>query len=427
MDANEFIDLLNNPAKVEAKSVEELKKLASDFPYSQPVQLLYAIRLSQSSEYLFNRQLGKTSLLTDDRSVLFDLFEREPDVPVEGEVFQQPEPVVLPTPPPSIPEPIKTEVTAEHESFPEDKIEEKEVQHEEVKQEAWPEAKAEEKTIPAPAPAKKLDLSGLSPSEKVKAILEENRRLREEFAGNKGKTEVEPVVEKPIEKEEPVVVPEPVEEEQSEVFEPVVEDVEEVPETISQVEAAVEPDPLLVPEESVFTIEEEKEEPVFSIEDEGESFEVSHEEEEIEPSATEALVEETRGDDGKSHSFSEWLSRLKKKDTEEEDIKEEQPSKSQLEEKLNLVDSFVEKLPELKKKSRLQKPLETKSSVNMNKLMEDSEEGSMVTETLAKVYVRQKHYDKAIKAYEIMKLKYPEKSTFFADQISEIKKLINSK
>lgn len=155
MDANEFIDLLNNPAKVEAKSVEELKKLASDFPYSQPVQLLYAIRLSQSSEYLFNRQLGKTSLLTDDRSVLFDLFEREPDVPVEGEVFQQPEPVVLPTPPPPISEPIKTEVTAEHESFPEDKIEEKEVQHEEVKQEAWPEAKAEEKTIPAPAPAKK--------------------------------------------------------------------------------------------------------------------------------------------------------------------------------------------------------------------------------------------------------------------------------
>ena len=59
--------------------------------------------------------------------------------------------------------------------------------------------------------------------------------------------------------------------------------------------------------------------------------------------------------------------------------------------------------------------------------MDESDDGAMVTETLAKVYIRQKHYDKAIKAYEIMKLKYPEKSSFFADQISEIRKLINSK
>jgi len=50
-----------------------------------------------------------------------------------------------------------------------------------------------------------------------------------------------------------------------------------------------------------------------------------------------------------------------------------------------------------------------------------------VTETLAKVYIRQKHYKKAIQAYEILMLKYPEKSSFFASQISEIKKLDNSK
>ncbi|MDZ7847850.1 MAG: hypothetical protein U5L96_14415 [Owenweeksia sp.] len=41
------------------------------------MQLIYTMRLSQSSEYLFSRQLGKTSILTSDRSVLFDLFERE--------------------------------------------------------------------------------------------------------------------------------------------------------------------------------------------------------------------------------------------------------------------------------------------------------------------------------------------------------------
>ena len=46
-----------------------------------------------------------------------------------------------------------------------------------------------------------------------------------------------------------------------------------------------------------------------------------------------------------------------------------------------------------------------------------------MTETLAKVYVQQKNYKKAITAYKILILKYPEKSGFFADQIRAIEKL----
>lgn len=44
-----------------------------------------------------------------------------------------------------------------------------------------------------------------------------------------------------------------------------------------------------------------------------------------------------------------------------------------------------------------------------------------MTETLARVYLEQKKYQKAIQAYEILILKYPEKSSFFADHISDIK------
>ena len=50
-----------------------------------------------------------------------------------------------------------------------------------------------------------------------------------------------------------------------------------------------------------------------------------------------------------------------------------------------------------------------------------------MTETLAKVYLQQKNYKKALQAYTILSLKYPEKSGFFADQIRAIKKLINIK
>jgi len=51
----------------------------------------------------------------------------------------------------------------------------------------------------------------------------------------------------------------------------------------------------------------------------------------------------------------------------------------------------------------------------------------LMTETLAKVFVKQKKYRKAIEAYQILGLKYPEKNSLFANQIKEIKKLKKQK
>ncbi|WP_417612612.1 hypothetical protein [Owenweeksia hongkongensis] len=458
MDANEFINLLKNPEKVEGKSVEELKKLAAEYPYSQPVQLLYAIRLSQSSEYLFNRQLGKTSILTDDRSVLFDLFEREADEAVEGNLEL------------SLDEKLQKEFNIEERKlekdetiFPKDPVEQKLVHPPkpvvaEPKPEVPPKveipiSKEEEKPEPKSV-TPKPDLSKLSPAERVKAILEENRRLREEFAGRKSgepiPEPVKPVVEEKapepeIEErsivEEPNAIVEPAQEKEAEVQEDVVEEsiIEETSESVAETQ---EEEELEIP---VFTIEEEKPEPVFEIgedyffNEEIEQEEILEEtpeevEDEIEVSfeqeiKSEAPEEKEDGFVKSAHSFGGWLKHLrdpiKKSEPEKTEQAEEKPS---LDEKINLLDKFVEKLPELKQKARFQVKAEPpKEKINMNRLMDDNDDGSMVTETLARVYIKQKHYDKAIKAYEIMKLKYPEKSSFFADQISEIKKLSNSK
>ena len=84
------------------------------------------------------------------------------------------------------------------------------------------------------------------------------------------------------------------------------------------------------------------------------------------------------------------------------------------EKKFELIDKFISANPKISPSKQ------TSSKGNLAKAQMIQPE-SLMTETLARIYVEQKNYKKAIQSYKILSLKYPEKSSFFADRISDIK------
>ncbi len=56
--------------------------------------------------------------------------------------------------------------------------------------------------------------------------------------------------------------------------------------------------------------------------------------------------------------------------------------------------------------------------------VDDDLDESYFTETLAKIYVKQQRYDKALEIIKKLNLKYPKKNAYFADQIRFLEKLI---
>ena len=82
------------------------------------------------------------------------------------------------------------------------------------------------------------------------------------------------------------------------------------------------------------------------------------------------------------------------------------------------IEKFISKKPNLSIKN-IEQPViqDDKENQEINKEL-------LVTETLAKLYVEQENYDKAIQTYKILILKFPEKNSYFANAIKKIKKLI---
>ena len=102
------------------------------------------------------------------------------------------------------------------------------------------------------------------------------------------------------------------------------------------------------------------------------------------------------------HSFLQWLELIDDK------TPDRTPSK------FDWIDDFLAQNAKINpaKSTPLKKDLSKENPLSKNEIM---------TETLAHLYWKQKKYDEAKKAFKILSLKYPEKSSLFADHIKQIK------
>jgi hypothetical protein len=102
------------------------------------------------------------------------------------------------------------------------------------------------------------------------------------------------------------------------------------------------------------------------------------------------------------HSFLQWLELVDDKTTNRP------PSK------FDWIDDFLAQNAKINpsKNTASKKDLSKENPLSKNEIM---------TETLAHLYWKQKKYDEAKKAFKILSLKYPEKSSLFADHIKKIK------
>lgn len=380
MNKDRFIALVKNPALLKAEDAPFLEELLKEFPYFQSAHLLAARCYKVSDSIHLQKQIKKAAAHITDRRVLYNLIENfKADIPeafpaktqevMGNEIEEGNNSVIVNQPVKESPEELAVNLSP-----------------------------AEDKELMVDA-APAIEVTGITDELiETPAVLETNTETEINVAENNDYT---------VEAE---VIPEK----------------EDVTSTIiaSQFEAEIplENEIKLALAESLYLkeleqISAEKQEVV------AETAPLLHEKEEIASKIDEKekiQVENTADQQNNEAqtAFVAWLKNLQiapkepEKNTENIAVKEGE----------KLIDAFIEK------PIQRAKPIKQEfySPVNMAK-QSVTDNDFFVTETLAKIYIKQGNLTKAIKVYQNLSLKNPEKNTFFAAQIKILKEQLHNK
>lgn len=402
MNAKKINTLFKHPEQITSEDLIGLKQAVDDFPYAAPLHALYMKALQKKESYLLPGQIKRAAIATPNRAALKEFH----DMPIPGMESAKEVPVVDFT---EVAEAGKVEEVEVAAKAPEKKAEEPvKAKVEKAVEPATPktekkqavaeksEAVKSKKEVKEPAkldtpqpkvaPAKPTtlpeDLSHLP--EAVRNAILRSRALRGEEIPASTTEEKKPteVVEQaqaaPVKKEmaSARVEDKPAQE----------KPVEEKPVQEEQPAVAEKPTPAK-PKKAPKTPKPKQSKAM-----------------KVEAAPVEETLEVREMPFSEKASFMEWLTA---------DFSDGAPKKVQRSAPKD-VKTIISELPKF--------PVPKKDGkIDVFHLPSD-DQGRFVTETLAEIYLKQALWDKAINAYEVLSLKYPEKSGFFADRIREIKK-----
>ncbi len=425
-----FLDIIKNPYNLDEQTLSVLRKLEKDYPYCQSLQILLAKNLQDRDKLAFEKQVNKASAYTVDRRK-FQRYISGRDKPVTEETSPDTitkDVVVPPQPQDSDNQPANdtfTEVPLREE--PKDERETQEVladkplgsglpqtghdvmPEEESTQASEPQENEKTETSekeqltaendkntpeePKPLQEVKLDTSAAKKDDKptTPGLIEIVKRRLREIRERNNKT----ISGEPSEADNNFHPP-PETEKQPEDF-----STDEAGKKMAGENAGKDPvaenPPLADPPKEKDAPEEKADPGKLSTEQEDASSKPDEEQEPVSRPAQAAGIRQTA-----PAGFTDYEKQAQKPD-------------------INfLIDKFLKEEPRIKVSKELPQQQEDLSATSTN------EDPQLVTETLAKIYLGQGKKEKALDIYEKLCLKFPEKSSYFAKKILDIKNEINN-
>ena len=428
MNRNHFISFMNHPDQLSGADTVVLAELLKNFPYFQTAHLLYAKSLHNQHSIHYNNQLRITAAYATDRKVLHHLitYTSEPEITTKNSEVTSPKNLV--------PEPEIIQTTTEE-------LVNITVLKEIIEQEIIVEEQENLSVIVETTKEliinqiETTEITTITTTEEPQGIEDElEREYLSEIAIAQAELEIFDEEIEPFGEEDSLI-------EELELQEKEESQTEEVEENKTEIEVKkIELEEIVEIEVTIDVEEEELEEEPIMVES---NFVLNTAiQPEIE-SVSEQIVKNDEIVNSEKefevHSFTDWLmsSKTIKPEAQKQEITPKpsntetipEPSTEVVADKttaliidnktsIDLIDKFLREAPKMAKPK-----VEFYNPINMAK-QSVADDITFVSETLAKIFVMQGNYIKALEAYENLRLKYPEKRLYFASQIKNLRKLI---